>query len=681
MKNLKTFALSALSLFGFAACQQVEIAPDVTPEATHTVSFVAGAPETKTTVDISDGKTAKFEWTAEDVDRFAVYEDGVAATNITAGITNGIMSMLAEFPGKVPSTPKYQALFNSEVSATQIVTENSYAETTDVMISEVLDGTRGDNFVFRFKREVAFAKMTLKNLTSGAYVSSVNISSDKPIAGQYDMETGTFVNTSNVITLDVLNDVVDGNATVWFTTIPVEDATFTITVETTDDTETVAGSFTKTFTKTISLTRGDVTSFGVAMVKDAPKTYGFKKISAVNEYTPGDYIIVAHAYKDDCPTKGDFAIANNLTLSPDKLVGADVTNLIDNNVISESNGASYKLSLSGDIDNIIISNGTNILAYSSGTNLVLDGENKYWTLSLNEGDGGTFKLLNNSTAKEKTKRALLFQSYSTNGNNKTESLKFGAYAASNINSADYAAIELYKYQEVTPSVMAPYLNVSASKTSIAATGETVTITVDTNVDSWNATSDNAAFVVGKPSGNTVEVTVSKNTKDTERTATITVTAGTLSKTITLTQSAGGIDKFSKTYSYGSNDWSLTNYTDNKSYYLVPSENNSSVATISGIFTNKTIQSDVVIKLNVATYGNGDNPSESTFSIYADSECQTSVIATQSGTLPTSKTYTDAVYTVAKEEATAFSSDVAIKITKPGKQIRLKSITIEFSYSE
>lgn len=84
-----------------------------------------------------------------------------------------------------------------------------------------------------------------------------------------------------------------------------------------------------------------------------------------------------------------------------------------------------------------------------------------------------------------------------------------------------------------------YLSVSASKTSIAAAGETVTITVDTNVDSWKATSNNADFAVGTPSGNTVDVVVSKNTDASERKATITITAGDLSKTITLTQSAAG----------------------------------------------------------------------------------------------------------------------------------------------
>lgn len=937
MKNLKTFALSALSLFGFAACQQVEIAPDVTPEATHTVTFVAGAPETKTTVDISDG-TAKFAWTEDDKSRFTVYENGVPATTITAGITDGIMSMLAEFPGDVPSSPKYQALFNSEVSATQIVTENSYAETTDVMISEVLDGTRNDNFVFRFKREVAFAKMTLKNLSSGAYVSSVKISSDKPIAGKYNVKTGTFEETSNDITLDVFNTVSDGTATVWFTTIPVEDATFTITVETTDDAETVAGTFTKTFSQKISLTRGNVTSFGVAMEKDAPKTYGYQKISSVEDYAPGDYIIVAHVYKEGCPTTGDFAIANDLSLSSKKLLGKEVTNLIDNDVISVSDGASYKLSLSGNTDNIVISNGTKTLAAnsSSSTDLVLNGNNKYWTLSLNEGNGGTFQLLNNST-----NRALLFQSYSTSGSSKTASLKFAAYAASNINNVDYAAIELYKYQEVTPptpkysiafaEVTGGTLSATPSKAeagaevtltatpsssayefdgnwtvtaadgspvTVSGTGTTATFVMpaqnvsvtgsfsakaeplatfdqifalaseygttkgDASIkfNNWvvsgvknsnvyltdgqkgciiytsdhgfekgdilsgtvacklmlykgsaeivDLTSTTEGLTVNKggaltpvsipisnlsgvntgallsfsgltyngsvfsdgtntitpyntfitlPSlktGNKYNVTgvyiqynstkeisplsaddiqeqevtkyaitidsniqngtVSASVDSASEGAVITLTAtantgykfdnwnvmdaegnaiSVTSNKFTMPASAVTVSanfvegkeeqKFSKTYAYGSFEtgWSLTNYSDKKSYYLVPNSGEESIATISGIFAGKTLCSDVVVTLNVATFGNGDNPSNSTFSLYTSENCTENVTSTQGGTLPTSSAYTNVTYTVSAANAAAFVEDLSVKITKPGKQIRLKSIEVEFSYTD
>ena len=109
----------------------------------------------------------------------------------------------------------------------------------------------------------------------------------------------------------------------------------------------------------------------------------------------------------------------------------------------------------------------------------------------------------------------------------------------------------------------PYLTAKASKTSVAATGETVTITVDTNVESWKATSDNADFVVGTPSGNTVDVVVSKNTDASERTATITVTAGTLSKTIKLTQvAAGAVPSKQYTLTITKDDFSSNSYADN-----------------------------------------------------------------------------------------------------------------------
>ena len=84
MKRSKLLALSAITLLGFSACQKPELESELTSGATHTVTFVAGAPETKTTVTI-DGNTAKFTWTEYDESRFTVYESSAAAKE-----TNGI---------------------------------------------------------------------------------------------------------------------------------------------------------------------------------------------------------------------------------------------------------------------------------------------------------------------------------------------------------------------------------------------------------------------------------------------------------------------------------------------------------------------------------------------------------------------------------------------------------------
>lgn len=855
MRTNRFLAISAIALLGISACQKPELESELTSGATHTVTFVAGAPETKTTVDISDGESAKFAWTKDDEGRLTVYENGIEATEVIAELgADGKMSMMATFPGELPASPKYQALYNTEVSATQIVPKNSYAEISDVMVSNVLDGTRDKLFQFSFKREVAFAKMTLKGLTSGAYVSSVTIESDKPIAGQYDLETGTFVNTSNVITLDVLNDVVDGNATVWFTTIPVEGAIFTITAKTTDDAETVAGTYTKTFSKTITLTRGDVKGFGVTMealvdphqndngwflVKDARflaagdvirigcasksavagslstdylsgsnATYSedkesIKSISSSEDFTLGGSsdawtltstsgtlgatavkILTFDASADNYVGTWTIAIADNgdATISPNKdnygrlLCNAGSSNRfttytsktsssmilpgiykkygtptetkkeqtisfnptsykatigVENiypTLTAQSTGAqtwsssntevatideatgeitlvaagtttisvtvagdatynegkgSYVLTVEnapivsgetwnlvtdastlaeGDVIVIVAANadvamsttqnsnnrgqqaitkntnnntvtindkvqqltlgagkttGTFSLSTGSGFLYAVSSSDNYLRTQTNLNDNGSWTITiasNVATLKANgtnTRNWLRYNSsnkifscyasgqgdvqiYRMNDTRAAQSISYSSETGSidkytlvkNIPTLDVSGVkttvsytssdetvatvsgtgeitpvkagtttitaiaaESTDYREAKASFVltvtdsTPYLSATASKTSIAAAGETVTITVDTNVDSWTATSDNVAFVVGTQSENTVNVNVSKNTDASERTATITVTAGSLSETITLTQSGASSSKW------------------------------------------------------------------------------------------------------------------------------------------
>ena len=277
MKTIfKTLALSAAFLSMFTACQREELEQNQEPETpkTHTVTFVADSPETKTTVDISDGKTAKFAWTADDVSRFTVYENGVPANeNETLGVLgkDGKMTIMATFDGDAPESPSYQALYNTAVSSTQTA-NNLYDETADVLVSAVLTDTdrKAAGYLFSFKRESAIAKMTLKGLTDGVFVRSVTINSDKDIAGTYDLANGIFTSTSKTITITALSEISGGEATVWFASVPVEDATFTVTATAVDNEENVVATYTKTFTKTISLTRGDVKGFGVKMTKVVP---------------------------------------------------------------------------------------------------------------------------------------------------------------------------------------------------------------------------------------------------------------------------------------------------------------------------------------------------------------------------------------------------------------------------
>ena len=141
--------------------------------------------------------------------------------------------------------------------------------------------------------------------------------------------------------------------------------------------------------------------------------------------------------------------------------------------------------------------------------------------------------------------------------------------------------------------------------------------------------------------------------------------------------------FSTTYKVGdSNKWEMSNFWNKGTFYVVPGTGQSEcVALFPGIFEGKVITSDVVVTLHVATWSDGAKPKANTFSLFFDSECKNPVPATQSGTLPTSSTFVDLVYTVSKEDA-AFTNDLAVKIKKlysNSAQIRWESATIAFSY--
>ena len=592
--NFRFLALSAAILSMFTACQREELEQNQKPEAvTHSVTFVAGAPETKTTATI-DGNTVNYAWTAEDVDRFTVYENETKAKKSVGILETGKMTVTATFEGPTaPENASYVAVVNSSNDG-QIMSAAAYDESADILVSKAVNSFDGENGVLlQFKREVAIAKMTLKGLDAGEVVNMVTVSSTSDIAGSYgvngwaspaktslEISSASYMGETDGYSI-VANE--SGEAVVWFTCIPQDAATLTVKVQAAD-----GDTYTKEFSRAITLTRGDVKAFGVAMVKDAPKTYGYQKISSVEDYAPGDYIIVAHAYKDDCPTKGDFAIANSLTLSSNKLTGQDVTSIIDNEVIYALDGAQYKLSLSGDKDNIEISNGTDKLGWDKKTDLKLNG-NTTWSLSLNNGDGGSFILLNNSIASGDTKRTLAFQSYTTSGTTKTASLKFAAYAVSNVNDAPYAAIELYKYQEVTPptpkysiafaEVTGGTLSATPSK---AEAGAEVTLIATPNAgyvfnNEWTVTAaDNSRIEVaeGKFIMPAQDVTVSGSFSKVDYTITkvdseggsfivknngVEVTKAQIGETITLEATAAD--------GYEFDSWTVTNESTSKTVYV------------------------------------------------------------------------------------------------------------------
>lgn len=273
MKSINNYIFSAIAFLCLAGCQseleQKEVALE---KETHSVSFTTEQIQTKTEM-LIDNKVSYFWWDETDEDSFTVFENGVEALETIAvrSEEDKVMTITSEFESVSPApvSYRYDAYLNYGVPATQECDEVTYDRRADVLVATTLSekNSEGD-FVFKFNRVVAISQMTIKGMTAGEKLSTVVLSSDQPLTGDF-----TLVDTDNVMVQTWSNDgttltinpddvTVDenGNAVVNFITRPVESAQLTINVTT------VAGkTYTKEFANPITLSSSKVKTFGVTV--------------------------------------------------------------------------------------------------------------------------------------------------------------------------------------------------------------------------------------------------------------------------------------------------------------------------------------------------------------------------------------------------------------------------------
>lgn len=678
MKKIsKLFALAVASILGLAACQQ-EIAPQKPATATHTVTFVAETPQTKTTVDISDGATAKYAWSKSDEGRFTVYgingETITPATDVVGDLdADNKMTIIAEFVETATENTSFVAVLNAASIENQI-SSGTYDEKADVLVSKPVKAWDSETAVLlNFRREVAIAKMTLKGLAEGDVVNKVTIKSDKPLAGTYSVSDWTETNNVINITTEVTANG-EGLAEVWFTCIPQEAALFSVEVAT-------AGgkTYTKEFAKPITLTQNNVKAFGVALesTNPAPEDNDYHLVESDLVDWRGHYLV---AYSKEVFMDGSLEGGKNGVGKANSAISPADALSTDEKTITAEWGDNHYVTIEA-INDSDLSKGYVIKTHSETTPYFYNTKNENgMSATANKFTAATYPITIEFTNSSDVKIKLGGEASGAVLRYNATDKMFRYYR-----NGTQSAIYLYKRASDYFTRVAVE-SIALDKTNLElAAGRTETLTA--TVAPANATNKAVSWSSSDETIATVENGVV--TAVAEGTATITAASeenpaitATCEVSVTAASTGGEVVKFENKYSYGDfTGWSLTNYEDVSSYYKVPSSDDPSVAAIASIFTNKSIQSDVVITLNVATFGSGSNPSASTFSLFADSDCTTSVAATKGGTLPTDKNYKDVTYTITKDNATALVKDLVIKITKPGKQIRLKSITVAFEYSE
>lgn len=292
--TFRSIMFIAAAAVTFSACN---VEPIETPEesiGTHKVTFLATQDDTKTTMDIHDG-VASFSWEEADEKCFYVYENGTLAdlNSIEGDIDdNGLMKITAKFEDGATAPFTYTGFFAPTFSTYPQVPSaqtdaGKYDPKADILVAKpiTIDVAQGDAPIsFQFKRIVAINKMTIRGLSEGETVSSVKITSDKPIAGKYDYTKGEWYNSTDTqITVTASSQAnSSGETVVFFVCAPVDDAQLSVTVKTT-----AGKTYYKKLSKTISFTESGVKFFSVEVAEPA-----YVKVNSEPSDWSGEYLLV-----------------------------------------------------------------------------------------------------------------------------------------------------------------------------------------------------------------------------------------------------------------------------------------------------------------------------------------------------------------------------------------------------
>lgn len=295
-KIMSVLGVLAVAAIALSSCAKNELNNG---ESSHNVVFTAALEESRTSV-APDGSV---DWTisgGQPVEIFNVYENGVKALSVgpTYNVADKTVTIDASFSGQAPAGAVYFATvaehvngMNPKVDANQEVEDDNYDPTADVLVSKTISGNP-EFLKFSFARVVAFAKMTLKNmnLAEGDFVSTVTVTSDKDLTAEFDIKTYTYLaDGGKSITIEALNEPnAQGNVVISFVSVPVENATFTLSVLTDK-----GRYFEKTFASVITLPVNKITPFGVDLTgcEKVKKEY-YEPVTAAQPNWAGHYLIV-----------------------------------------------------------------------------------------------------------------------------------------------------------------------------------------------------------------------------------------------------------------------------------------------------------------------------------------------------------------------------------------------------
>lgn len=533
MKKHFLLGLTAVAAMCLFSCTKENVRPS---ESTQTITFTALTPDTKTHFGAKDGTAYPTLWTGNE--QVAVSYNGVAKTSasvsgsgksasINAEIT--VDGAAAEHKFTLASPAGAITSFGSDgdiyftIPSDQTPGEGTCDEAAQIIYATASCPTEAlsSNVSLTFKHLTAYGNMSITLPEGAGKVKKIELlTAATGLTGRYRYGS---LGLKEDVKKDELTILTDKTTGIFFACAPADLNGENLVVTVTTD----KGVYEKDIDltgKILKFVAGKVSKFTVKDFKvKGLVTESWSLVTDASTLKVGDEIIIAAKnanYAIGAANKNNFGVAN-ITKSKSTLEmpsGSSVQILTleagtKSNTFALKSSDGYLYAASSDSNYLKVQNSID--------------DNASWSITVSETKAA---IKSNGTYKRNT---IKYNSTST---------LFSCYAS----GQDDVVIYVKNTTILDPNV--PFLTITPGKydTKIPAAGQTLTFKVMTNQADWAVTSSDATNFAVTKAADSFTVTVSENTDAAPRTATITVTAGEITKEITLTQS-GVVSVNSVTY--------------------------------------------------------------------------------------------------------------------------------------
>ena len=672
MKKHFLLGLTAVAAMCLFSCNKENVTPS---ESTQTITFTALTPDTKTHFGEKAGNAYPTLWTGNE--QVAVSYNGGAKTTASVSGTGKSASISAETVVDGNAAEHKFMLASPAAAITSldsggdiyftIPSVQTPGEGTCDEAAQIIYATASctaeqlnSNISLTFKHLTAYGNMSVVLPAGAGKVNKIELLiAATGLTGSYGYGS---LGLKEDVKKDELTILTDKTTGIFFACAPADLNGKNLVVTVTTD----KGVYEKDIDlkdKNLSFKAGKVSKFTVTGFKEKPLvTESWNLVTDASTLKVGDELVIASNEKG--------VVAGNII--NDYLSEVTSTFSDDMSTIAELGQGAVVFTLGGEADAWTLSNSEGkLLGCTAVKKVAWANGTTTWKISIGTNSDATIQSTYTSYGR------FLYNVQST---------RFTTYTSAP--NAGMLLPQIYRHETTIVDPNKPVLTITPGKydTKIPAAGQTLTFKVMTNQAEWTVTSsDDANFAVAKAADG-FTVTVSKNTDAADRTATITVTAGELTKPIALTQS-GVVSVNSVTYTVRSKTSVSTSgiAPEGSSITFKSTSVNGNDQISSGKSQTYTIKGfeGCTIKKVVLSMKSNSKAGAGTFSLKAG----TTELAAIENSTTFNKWYNNTSYSTSYKDVTVSltndsytikaNEDVVIVITASVNSLYCQSVTIEY----